>query len=115
MRKKKSKKKSSDSSEEDSDESEEEENEEDDLPDSAKAELFRLREERKDFLVKKILPFGVNRGNKAQVLSTHIDQHSALLIGKSNIMPLKYMTSSIYNFFYKIRRTSITGWSIYPD
>lgn len=114
MRKKKSKKKSSDSSEEDSDESEEEENEEDDLPDSAKAELFRLREERKDFLVKKILPFGVNRGNKAQVLSTHIDQHSALLIGKSNIMPLKYMTSSIYNFFYKISRTSITGWSIYP-
>ena len=49
---------------------------------SAKAELFRLREERKDFLVKKILPFGVNRGHKAQVLSTHIDMDSAGLIAR---------------------------------
>ena len=41
-----------------------------------------MREERKDFLVKKILPFGVSRGNKSQVLSTHIDHSSALLITK---------------------------------
>ena len=68
-----------DSSEEDS-EDEEEAPDEDDLSESAKAELFRLREERKDFLVKKILPFGVSRGNKAQVLSTHIDEDSAALI-----------------------------------
>ena len=77
MRPKKPKKKRhpDDTSEEESDASDEE-NPEDNLSDSAKAELFRLREERKDFLVKKILPFGVSRGNKAQVLSTHI--------GKSN-------------------------------
>ena len=77
VRPKKAKKKRhpDDTSEEESDASDEE-NPEDNLSDSAKAELFRLREERKDFLVKKILPFGVSRGNKAQVLSTHI--------GKSN-------------------------------
>ena len=68
-----------DSSEEDSG-SDDEGPSEDDLSESAKAELYRLREERKDFLVKKILPFGVSRGNKAQVLSTHIDMDSAALI-----------------------------------
>ena len=68
-----------DSSEEDSG-SDDEAPDEDDLSESAKAELYRLREERKDFLVKKILPFGVSRGNKAQVLSTHIDMDSAALI-----------------------------------
>ena len=62
--------------------SEDEEDPEEKLSDSAKAELYRLREERKDFLVKKILPFGANRGNKAQVLSTHIDMDSAGLITK---------------------------------
>merc|ERR1719266_770519 len=69
-----------DSSSEEDSVSEEEENPEDNLSDSAKAELYRLREERKDFLVKKILPFGINRGHKAQVLSTHIDMDSATLI-----------------------------------
>ena len=75
----KNKKRHPDESSEEESEEEEEQNE-DDLSDSAKAELFRLREERKDFLVKKILPFGVSRGNKAQVLSTHIDHDSAGLI-----------------------------------
>ena len=82
QKKAKKKKHPDDTSSEESDEEEEEGPTEDDLSDSAKAELFRLREKFKDFLVKKILPFGVSRGNKAQVLSTHIDHSSALLITK---------------------------------
>lgn len=75
------KKRGESSSEEESEESEEEEGDnEENLSDSAKTELYRVREEKKDFLVKKILPFGVSRGNKAQVLSTHIDHDSAVLI-----------------------------------
>ena len=69
-----------DDTEEESESSDEEVPNEEDLSESAKAELFRLREEKKDFLVKKILPFGISRGNKAQVLSTHIDHDSAVLI-----------------------------------
>ena len=71
---------SSDSSE--SEEEEEEEEIEENMSDSKKAELFRLREERKNFLVSKIPPFGIDRGQKAQVLSTHIDHDSAHLIVK---------------------------------
>ena len=63
-----------------SEESEESEEEENDMNDAKKAELFRLKETRKDFLVVKIPPFGISKGNKAQVLSTHIDHSSAHLI-----------------------------------
>lgn len=79
VKKAKKKRHPDDSTEEESEEDDEAPDEEN-LSDSAKAELYRLREERKDFLVKKILPFGVSRGNKAQVLSTHIDHDSAGLI-----------------------------------
>lgn len=78
--KKAKKKRHPDDSTEEESASEDEVPDEENLSDSAKAELYRLREERKDFLVKKILPFGVSRGNKAQVLSTHIDHDSAGLI-----------------------------------
>ncbi len=74
----------SSSEEEESEEENEEENDEENLTDSTKAELFRLREARKDFLVDKIPPFGVSRGKstRAQLLSTHIDATSAHLIVK---------------------------------
>ena len=49
-------------------------------PDSKKAELYRLREARKDYLVRKIPPFG--SGSRAQLVSTHIDATSAHLIVK---------------------------------
>jgi len=74
---------SDDSSESEQEEEEElEEEDEKNMSDSKKAELFRLREERKNFLVSKIPPFGIDRGQKAQVLSTHIDHDSAHLIVK---------------------------------
>ena len=73
---------SSESSESEPEEEEEEEEDEKNMSDSKKAELFRIREERKNFLVAKIPPFGVDRGQKAQVLSTHIDHDSAHLIVK---------------------------------
>ena len=41
---------------------------------------MRQFEVRKKFLTSKIPPFGVNRGQKASVLSTHIDFASAQLI-----------------------------------
>ena len=44
------------------------------------AEQMRQFEVRKKFLTSKIPPFGVNRGQKASVLSTHIDSASAQLI-----------------------------------
>ncbi len=73
---------SDDSSESEQEEEEEEEMDEKNMSDSKKAELFRIREERKNFLVSKIPPFGIDRGQKAQVLSTHIDHDSAHLIVK---------------------------------
>ena len=75
---------SDDSSESEQDEVEEEEEEIDEknMSDSKKSELFRIRDKRKNFLVSKIPPFGVDRGQKAQVLSSHIDHDSAHLIVK---------------------------------
>jgi cohesin loading factor subunit SCC2 len=52
------------------------------MSEAKKAELYRIREDRKKFLVAKILPFGSDRGQRAQVLSTHIDHESAHLIVK---------------------------------
>ncbi len=69
------------SSEEESSEEEEDEDEED-MPDSQKSELYRAKERRKDLLLSKIPPFGISKGHKAQVLSTHIDHSSAHLIVK---------------------------------
>ena len=90
---------SDDSSESEHEEEEEEEEEVDEknLSDSKKAELFRIRDKRKNFLVTKIPPFGVDRGQKAQVLSTHIDHDSAHLI-------VKYLSSkrpffNSFNFY----------------
>nr|XP_040566817.1 nipped-B-like protein [Lepeophtheirus salmonis] len=79
--KKKKKKRSSESSGEDeeSDVSEPEPVEEDET-DTKKSELYRQKVKRKDFLVEKILPFGINE--KTKVLSTHIDPPSAHLIVK---------------------------------
>ena len=88
-KKRKRKSKSTESSEEESDESEFDEDEEIDKnamangeepSDPKKAEQFRLCEKHKKILLSKILPFGVNRGQKASVLSTHIDHSSAQLI-----------------------------------
>jgi cohesin loading factor subunit SCC2 len=88
-KKQQSKKKQSrdDSSSEDDGSAEEVENsgdDEDQLSDSKKAELYRLREARKDFLVGKIPPFGVSRAKdtRAQLLSTHVDATSAHLVVK---------------------------------
>ncbi len=78
-KKRKRRRASEDSSEEESEDDDEEDIEEN-MTDAEKMEYHREREIMKDFLVKKILPFGVSRGKKAQVLSTHIDQDSALLI-----------------------------------
>lgn len=59
----------------------------------------RFKEHRKDFLISKIPPFGVSKGNKAQVLSTHIDHDSAHLI-------VKYLSSkrpffNSFNYYLK--------------
>ena len=52
------------------------------MSDARKSELYELKERLKDQLVQKIPPFGVSRGNKPQLLSTHIDKDSAHLIVK---------------------------------
>ena len=48
------------------------------------AEVFRLTEDRKNFLVSKILPFGdtAKTGKRGHSLSSHIDSTSATLIVK---------------------------------
>jgi len=69
-------------SSEDESSEEEEEDPEEDLSDAKKSELYHLKERRKDLLMVKISPFGLSRGRKAQVLSTHIDHESAHLIVK---------------------------------
>ena len=72
------------STDEESDQSESEEEEEvngqNGQADPLRAEQMRQFEVRKKFLTSKIPPFGVNRGQKASVLSTHIDSASAQLI-----------------------------------
>ena len=52
--------------------------------DSRMAEVFRLTEDRKDYLTAKILPFGdaLNTGKRGQSVSSHIDEKSATLIVK---------------------------------
>jgi cohesin loading factor subunit SCC2 len=107
-KRKKRRKGGNDSSDESSQSEPEEEEEEDEknMSDSTKAELFRLREERKNFLVSKIPPFGVDRGQKAQVLSTHIGHESAHLI-------VKYLSSKrpFFNSFNSYLQVSISGIS----
>ena len=78
---KKKRKRSSSSSEESSDESDDDEDVANGGPiDPKRMEMMKICEAHKKFLVTKILPFGVNRGQKASVLSTHIDHSSAQLI-----------------------------------
>ena len=77
--KNKKKKSGETSSEDEDDESSEEEREDQNNVDDS---LYRLKEELKDNLIEKIPPFGISKGAKAQVLSTHIDEDSAHLIVK---------------------------------
>ena len=87
-KKKKRRSKLADSSEEESDESDQEDDDSDKVAiangeepsDPKMAELFRLCEKHKKILLAKILPYGSSRGQKASVLSTHIDHSSAQLI-----------------------------------
>ena len=100
VRKKKvasNRKKRKDSTSDEEESSPEEESDEEDMNDSKKNELYQIKEARKDLLVQKIPPFGISKGNKAQVLSTHIDHDSALLI-------VKYLSSkrpffNSFNFY----------------
>ena len=73
--------------ESESEASEASENEDDSTNNQKLAEVFRLTEERKTFLVSKICLFGSESGRKAgkqerNFLSCHIDDTSALLIVK---------------------------------
>jgi len=68
-------------SESDSDEEEEEE-EVDPKNDPKLAEVFRLTEARKDYLVSKICPFGAEKNVRAGAVVSHIDSTGATLIVK---------------------------------
>ena len=70
-------------------ESEEDSESEEDEPidpanDSRMTEVFRLTEDRKEYLTAKILPFGDSVGisKRGHCISSHIDEKSAILIVK---------------------------------
>ena len=80
-------------------ESEDEEEEEIDPKNDPKfAEVFRLTEARKDYLVSKICPFGYEKHARAGSVVSHIDSTSATLI-------VKYLSS---------KRPFFNSFDIYP-
>jgi len=79
--------------------------------DSRMAEVFRLTEDRKDYLTAKILPFGDSKKKRGtSVISSHIDDKSALLIVK--YLSSKRPFSNSFDIYLKQILSVLTEQSI---
>ena len=106
-------KKRNKSGSESEEESASEEDEKDDpANDSRMAEVFRLTEDRKEYLTAKILPFGDSKKKRgsSNVISSHIDEKSALLIVK--YLSSKRPFSNSFDIYLKQILSVLTEQSI---
>merc|ERR1740129_2307482 len=108
--KRKKRNKSGSESEEES--GSEEDEKDDPANDSRMAEVFRLTEDRKEYLTAKILPFGDSKKKRgsSNVISSHIDEESALLIVK--YLSSKRPFSNSFDIYLKQILSVLTEQSI---